>query len=259
MTNIPKRIARRSPSGRATVSWCLLVIAAFIPRIAHAATCTVPSDCFSAGQICHLGVCTPCESNFDDGGLGDPLLGCQDPSHPVCDIPDGSVGGQCVQCVRNTDCASGEVCDQATQTCVSGDAGVPGDAGSPDGSAPDAAVGDGSAGDGSALDGGDGSAPGDAASDGAPMDAAPGNDASNGDGSVGDASVADSGETGDATMPDGSSPAGDGGPDSGLPLDGAYVVGDGCACRAARADGHDAAGTLALAALVVLARRRRSR
>jgi MYXO-CTERM domain-containing protein len=238
---------------RSLMSGALALAVVLTPRSAYAGSCTVPSDCFAAGQVCHLGVCTPCESSFDDGGLGDPLIGCQDPSHPICDIPDGSIGGQCVQCTKDTDCTTGDRCDQTTQTCVAGDGGAgdaaadgsgdaqPGDAAADgaagDAAATDGAVTDGHAGDGASSDAGDGGSSSDAGQDGALEDGA------GGDGSGGDAS--------DATV------GGDSSAEGGGARDGAYVEGDGCGCRAAGQElPLGGAALLGLAALVAAARRR---
>src|SRR5690606_11580776 len=43
-------------------------------------------------------------------------LGCT-PTQPVCD--EAAVGGHdCVECTKNSDCATGEACDLSTNTCV---------------------------------------------------------------------------------------------------------------------------------------------
>jgi uncharacterized protein (TIGR03382 family) len=196
----------------------------FLPRVANAGVCTLPSDCYSIGQVCNLGLCIPCGANYDDGGLNDPLFACQDPSAPICDIPDGSVGGGCVQCTATMGCDGNEVCDVATNLCVLTDGGSldasTGDSGLRDASAEDGSIGDGSVGDGST---GDGSAP-------------------YGDGSV---------YPGDGSSGDGSIEAGD-------LADGSFVEGGGCSCTTTSGNGSMGGAAVAcLIALGALARRRK--
>jgi hypothetical protein len=259
----------REAPARAFVSGLLLTVLMALPRVAGATVCTLPSDCFSVGEVCNLGICTPCGSNFSDGGLNGGLLSCQDPALPICDVPDGSVGGQCVQCTENENCSGGEVCDQGTQTCVSGDAGS-GDAGIQDAGESDASLHDG----GSEADA---TAPTDAASR---EDAAVSSDAaSSSDGAseetdgasvTGDGAASDGASSEDAAAPfaDGASPtedaAGGGLGDATLGQgsvfdDGAYVEGGGCSCN--EIGGSGSAGGAVLAFIVALAgiRRRRSR
>jgi hypothetical protein len=171
-----------------------------------------------------LGLCVPCAVNYTDGGLSDPLFACQDPSAPICDIPDGSIGGGCVQCTATMGCSGDEVCDVATNLCVLTDGGSldgsVGDSGLRDASAGDGSVGDGSVGDGST---GDGSAP-------------------YGDGST---------YPGDGSNGDGSTEAGEG-------FDGSFVEGGGCACTNAGGNGSMGGAAVAcLLALGALTRRRK--
>jgi hypothetical protein len=239
----------------------LLAVLTLLPSVARATVCTLPSDCFSVGEVCNLGICTPCGSNFTDGGLGG-LLSCQDPALPICDIPDGSIGGQCVQCTENENCSDGATCDQATQTCVGGDAGS-GDAGIQDAGEVDASLHDAGSGETDAT------APTDAASssDGAAENTDGASE--NGDGAASDgASGEDAGPLADGASPgedasgstseDGSSEdaSGEGGSSLG---DGAYVEGGGCACN--EIGGSGSMGGAVLAFIVALAgiRRRRSR
>jgi len=254
--------------GRALVSGVLLAALTLLPSVARATVCTLPSDCFSVGEVCNLGICTPCGSNFTDGGLNGGLLSCQDTALPICDVPDGSVGGQCVQCTENGNCSDGATCDQATQTCVGGDAGS-GDAGIQDAGEGDGSSSDAGEVDASPHDAGDGetdaTAPTDAASssDGAAENTDGASE--NGDGASGEDAagpLADGASPGEdasgSTSEDGSSEdaSGEGGSSLG---DGAYVEGGGCACN--EIGGNGSMGGAVLAFIVALAgiRRRRSR
>jgi MYXO-CTERM domain-containing protein len=209
---------------RALMSWGALALALALPRLAHATSCSAPSGCASVNQVCHLGLCTPCETNYTDGGLDPVLIACQDPSAPICDIPSGSVGGSCVQCTQDSQC-QGATCDLNSNTCVDGGTST-GDGGANDGGAhTDAATeagsvtGDAGGGEGG-TSGGDGGASDGAAADG-----------SEGDGGAlsGDASGEGDGAAFDATASGGG--GGDGSADGGSADDGAYFEGGGCSCN----------------------------
>ncbi|MEZ4297208.1 MAG: MYXO-CTERM sorting domain-containing protein [Polyangiaceae bacterium] len=73
--------------------------------------CNEDSDCGDAqsGKVCdtEAGVCID--------GCHKPGNGC--PEEQVCTSDDETIG-QCVECVTDTDCSGGQVCDLATNTCV---------------------------------------------------------------------------------------------------------------------------------------------
>ena len=84
-------------------------------------TCSSSTDCQTytpTTPTCDLAnhTCVLCDAN----------VACTDPTKPQCDIPQGQIGGSCVECLGNADCAgnaSGSLCDtQATSptanTCV---------------------------------------------------------------------------------------------------------------------------------------------
>jgi MYXO-CTERM domain-containing protein len=237
---------------------------------AIAATCTVPGDCTPVDPVCHLGVCVPCVSSYDDGGIHDPVAACQDPARPYCEIPDGSVGGECFQCRTSLDCPNGETCDQGT--CVASDAGT-GDGSAGDGGTQgDASVGDGgNGGDGSAGDSGtsndggggtqDGGGPGDGGG-GGPQDGGGGAGDGGSGGQDGGGATNDGGSGGGTGDGGGTSNDGGGGSGAGTDggaLDGAFVEGGGCSCETAGGGASFGGAVLALGALASLvARRRRS-
>jgi hypothetical protein len=188
----------------------------------------VQTDADGGGEGLHYGG-TPTSQNDPScmgveetpvGGFCSTNSDCMLPT-PICDVPLGI----CVQCLTNNDCMNGQTCDQATHTCVGGDAGA-GDGGGGDGgsSGGDAATDGSSGGDGSAGDGssGDGSSSG-------------------GDGSLGDGSGSDGSSGGG----DGASSGGDGSGNGDGGNDGSVVEGGGCSCSLVGETTSGAAGVLA--------------
>ena len=200
------------------------------------------------GQVCTMSLgtraCTAgvCDTNDNLCGYknGDgPCTGSSGAAicrSAVCAVT-GPNAGLCEQCGASADCASGQICDAATNTCRSGpDAGA------------DAAIGD------AAADAGAEAAPGDAAVEASAGDAgADGGavDAGTESGPV-EASTHDGG-------PDGSQ-MGEGGPrveDSGTSeagdaalVDNGSIAGGGCACTAAGTHESGSAGGRALASML---------
>jgi MYXO-CTERM domain-containing protein len=103
--------------------------------------CVTSSDCAGSTPICDMKshACRGCTSNGD----------CHSPD-PACDTSNDAKKGQCVPCMKATDCPSGDSCDPSTHTCMAANDGGPGDGGR------DGATGDGGAGDGGDDDGGTG-------------------------------------------------------------------------------------------------------
>jgi len=260
----------------ALMSWVIVSWSLIATRSARAQSCNVPSQCTQLAPVCNGGICVPCLTNHGTGLPTD----CPSANQPYCWIGDsGSLGGSCTQCgpgpgnsalcdstqpvclsdgtcgcTETNQCASGFVCDQATQSCAgAGDAG-----------AADAAIGDASSSDGATKE-----------------DAAPSNDASSGEGDAssdaeatdaeatdggvdgasledasGDGSIESDGAASDAE-PGGSTEGGGG---ETTEDDGEYILGGGCACTTG--PGGSANGAAALVALALACssiRRRRGR